>query len=82
MKCLLGDGLHPDNLKAVNHTADLLKDLGHEVEYGCPSFERDELRRAYFIMVGAGVSLGILGIEEKLQRRVKYHELEPLNVGT
>ena len=28
-------------------------------------------------MVGAGVSQGILGIEEKLQRRVKYHELEP-----
>ena len=73
---LLGDGLHPDNLKAVNHTADLLKDLGHEVEFGCPSFERMSYVEHISLWLGQGAQ-GILGIEEKLQRRVKYDELEP-----
>ena len=73
---LFGDRLHPDNLKAVQHTASLLESLGHQVEVGCPVFDREALIRAYFVVVASSVNEGVRQVERKLGRPLRTDELE------
>lgn len=73
---LFGDRLHPDNLAAMHHTAALLEGLGHDVEMGCPVFDREALIRAYFVTVASGVNQGVRQVEAKLGRSLKEADLE------
>lgn len=73
---LFGDRLHPDNLAAMHHTATLLEGLGHEVEMGCPVFDREALIRAYFVTVASGVNQGVRQVEAKLGRSLREGDLE------
>jgi len=47
---------HPDCQAAVRDAVTLLEELGHEVVEAKPEFSREELVRAYFLVVGAGTS--------------------------
>jgi len=47
---------HADCTAAVDDAVALLRSLGHEVVEGCPPFHREELVRAYFQQVAAGVA--------------------------
>ena len=47
---------HPDCVRAVQHSVDLLGELGHETHEACPDFERRPLVRAYFLTVATGIA--------------------------
>lgn len=69
-------GTHPDNQKALDKTVKLLESLGHTVEEACPTYDREALTFAYYVVVSTGVGLGIKQMEEKLGRKIKMSELE------
>ncbi len=56
---LYGKAIHPDCEAAVADAAKLCAELGHEVVEASPPFNRDEMVRAYFVQVAAGVAMGI-----------------------
>jgi amidase len=47
---------HPDCVAAVDDAVALLRSLGHEVVEARPTFPREDLVRAYFLTVAAGVA--------------------------
>ena len=47
---------HPDCVRAVQQSVDLIRDLGHEVRPARPEFDRFALVRAYFLTVAAGIA--------------------------
>ncbi|MEE2786472.1 MAG: amidase family protein [Myxococcota bacterium] len=73
---LFGHDTHADNLAAVRHTGKLLESLGHTVDYARPQFDRDKLVKAYLVVVSAGVSMGLMQIEDKIGRTLKASEAE------
>lgn len=73
---LFGDETHQDNRSALQHTVKLLEELGHDVVCECPEFDKEALVVAYYIVVGAGVALGVRQMEEKLGRKLRESELE------
>jgi amidase len=54
---LFGQENHPDCVAAVESSVKLLDELGHHVEEAMPSFPRDELVEAYFMIVASGTSV-------------------------
>jgi amidase len=54
---LFGQENHPDCVAAVESSVKLLDELGHHVEEARPSFPRDELVEAYFMIVASGTSV-------------------------
>ena len=56
---LFGQENHPDCIEAVQSSVKLLESLGHEVIEAKPSFSRDELVEAYFMIVASGTSVFI-----------------------
>ena len=54
---LFGQENHPDCIEAVQSSVKLLESLGHEVIETKPSFPRDELVEAYFMIVASGTSV-------------------------
>lgn len=46
----LGNPVHKDVIHALQQTAQLLKDLGHEVEEACPEIRGADIARAYLTM--------------------------------
>ncbi len=53
---LFGQKNHPDCIDAVNSSIELLESLGHEIIEAKPSFPREELVEAYFLIVASGTS--------------------------
>ncbi|MCJ7795523.1 MAG: amidase [Thermoleophilia bacterium] len=53
---LFGNKTHPDCEAALDSALKLLAELGHEVIEARPDFSRDELVRAYFLVVASGVA--------------------------
>jgi amidase len=53
---LYGTYTHDDCVAAVRDAADLLRDLGHELVEAVPPFPKEEMIRAYFIVVCTGIS--------------------------
>ncbi len=53
---LFGKTTDPACAAAVTQTAQLLRDLGHEVEEKFPEFDRDALVQAYLVQVGVGTA--------------------------
>ena len=58
-RSFFGKNTDPACVEAVTQTAQLLRDLGHDVEEACPSFDRDALVRAYLVQVGVGTAAEI-----------------------
>ena len=58
-----GSAVHPDCARAVEETAALCRDLGHEVEEGSPEFDYPPFEEAFLSMFAAGVAVSLDGIE-------------------
>ncbi len=66
---LYGRNMHEDGVAAVREAARLCEALGHEVVEASPSFDCDELVRAYFVQVCASVAATITELERLSGRR-------------
>ena len=58
-RSFFGKHTDPTCAAAVTRTAQLLRDLGHEVDEAHPAFDRDALVRAYLVQVGVGTAAEI-----------------------
>ena len=76
-KALFGDGTHPDCVTAVERSAALCRELGHEVEEACPSFDKATLIKAYLVLVASGVALNVRLAGERAGRRPRPDDFEP-----
>ena len=74
---LYGSDNHPDCVAAVEDAVALLKDLGHEVVEARPAFPREELIRAYFVIVGTGIGRFIEMTAEAAGKRPSASDFEP-----
>ncbi|HSA96309.1 MAG TPA: amidase family protein, partial [Acidobacteriota bacterium] len=74
---LFGKGTHPEAKAAAESAARLLADLGHEVEEGRPSFDKEGLVRAYLVQVAAGVAAGIEDMARWVGRKPSAAAFEP-----
>ncbi len=67
----------PEVVAAVDATATLLRELGHEVVDDVPAFPREELVRAYFLVVAAGVGRMVEEIAAEAGRKPRAADFEP-----
>ncbi len=74
---LFGDTNHQDCRDAVLDAVALLTDLGHEVVQARPAFPREELVRAYFIVVASGVARMVEETAKLFGRKPAYDQVEP-----
>lgn len=75
---LMRDGsLHPEAIKGLEKTVDLLRALGHEVTEATPAFNHQHLAEGYFLRIAASVGGEIRASEATLGRRIRHAELEP-----
>jgi amidase len=73
---LYGRNVHPDCVAAVQQAAKLCGELGHQVVEAAPELDRDELVRAYFVQVAAGVASGIAEAERLTGRTATADDFE------
>jgi amidase len=71
-----GTDLHPESLKAVVSTAELLKELGHNVEEAAPEYDWRALTASYLTMYFGEVASELAGIEQQLGRRRRRGDFE------
>ncbi|MCG8418960.1 MAG: amidase [Proteobacteria bacterium] len=75
-RSLLGKRVHPDCIKGVNVTVELLAELGHDVVEASPSVDRERFNRAYLTMIASDIAADISEIGDLRGRAVGSHELE------
>lgn len=68
---------HPDTTEAVSSAVALLEELGHDVTRACPTFDRDEMVRAYFLNVAAGVARFVDVTAQDAGRKPNPRDFEP-----
>lgn len=68
---------HPDCIAAVEDAVRLLKDLGHEVEQARPTFPQQDLVRAYFLTIGAGIGWFVEDSARKAGVPLRAADFEP-----
>ncbi len=68
---------HPDCKAAVDDAARLLADLGHELVESRPRFPKDELVRAYFLIVSTGVARFVETTAAAAGRKPSAADFEP-----
>jgi len=76
---LFGGDAHPDCRRAVKETVGLLKDLGHEVIEDTLPFHREDLVRAYFIVVSSGVARAVEKAAEYANRKPRSKDFEAVS---
>ncbi|HAN31327.1 MAG TPA: amidase [Myxococcales bacterium] len=74
---LFADDCHEDCQSAVKETISLLTELGHEVVEARPTFPRDELVRAYFLAVAAGVARMVEETAMRCGVKPSFAQVEP-----
>ncbi len=74
----LGTSVHPDCIKAVEHTASLLEKLGHDVEEKKPEIDGLLLAKSFFTMYFGEVCANIKELSLFLGRKAKPSDVEPL----
>ncbi len=75
-RSLFGRGTHPDCEAAVRSGAALLADLGHDVVGAAPRFPREELVRAYLIIVAAHTRAELEAAARLTGRRLRRELVE------
>jgi amidase len=75
---LFGKETHPEASAAVESTARLLSDLGHEVEEGRPEFDRERQVRAYLTQIAASIAAEIEEMGRWVGRRPSAGFFEPV----
>ncbi|MBV8218784.1 MAG: amidase [Solirubrobacterales bacterium] len=73
----VGAGVHPDCIAATEHTAELLAELGHEIEEAAPRFDVSALRTSMLDLWAAGNAAWHDALAAALGRRLESDELEP-----
>lgn len=69
---------HPDCAAAVEDAVKLLRELGHEVVEAKPSVPREEMVRAYFLTVAAGVARFVeIASQDAGKKRPSASDFEP-----
>jgi amidase len=74
---LFGRAVAPECREAVDETASLLSELGHELIDARPPFSRDALVRAYLVVVAAGVATDVTAGARVTGRTPSAALLEP-----
>ncbi len=74
----IGTPVHPDCVKAVKHTAQLLENLGHEVEEARPDIDGQALAKSYLMMYFGETAADIDELEPILGRKAKPADVEPM----
>jgi len=77
-KSIMGVEIHPDVLKAFNHTLDILKDLGHELVEDQPVLDGDKLSKTYLINLAAHISWDVENAKKLVGNKVALSEMEIL----
>ncbi len=72
----LGHKMHAETAKAVHQAAELLKDLGHQVEEVKLPFEAEDLTEVFLTMVVAEVAADLQDLEKFLGRKVRPSDVE------
>ena len=67
---------HPDCVEAVEKTAELLSELGHQVSEDSPEWDRPTAGAAFRLLIAANVQASLDEYAEQLGRRPKDDELE------
>ena len=78
---LTGAPIHPECVRAVHHTANLLASLGHHVEPACPNADTPSMMVAWTKVVACGTALGVQNARQARGRPLGQGELEPLSLG-
>jgi amidase len=72
----LGGPVHPECVRAAEHTAQLLQDLGHRVEPAAPRFELTALRQSMLAIWAVSNAFSAQTIAGELGRQLTTEELE------
>ena len=75
---LFGAENHADCIAAVESSVRLLEDLGHEVKEARPSYPREELIEAYFLIVASAVALFVEDASAYAGVKPKHTNFEPV----
>jgi amidase len=78
---LFGRTIHPECARAARDAARLLASLGHDVVEARPPFDRDELVRAYLVVVAAYTRAELEWAARSTGRRLDLGKLEPETAG-
>ena len=70
--------VHPECVKAVEHTAGLLEDLGHDVEAARPDIDGVVLAKSFLTMYFGEMAADIEELESVLGRKAKPSDVENL----
>ena len=70
--------VHPDCVKAIEHTAALLEKLGHNVEEAAPDLDGLVLAKSFFALYFGEVAANIAELEVVLGRKAKPSDVEAL----
>lgn len=73
----LGGTVHPDCVKAVQHTARLLEDLGHVVEEVTLPYDGRLIAKIYMTMYFGEVAAAIDELERLIERKITEEDVEP-----
>lgn len=76
-EALYADSQHPDCVAAVDDAVALLAELGHELVEARPRVDRDELVRAYFLTVAAGIAYYVEEAAKHAGKSPSYRDFEP-----
>ncbi len=77
-QALFGTETDKECIKALEHSVQLAKSLGHDVVQDCPNFDKSALTRAYLLLVSAGVASDIEEISRRSGRKPpKAKDFEP-----
>lgn len=76
---MLASKLHPEGVRAVEKTAQLLEDLGHRVAEARPAAEAGPLRRAMTVMVAADLARNIAVAGREAGRKPTEEMFDPAN---
>ncbi len=74
----LGTDVHPECVKAVEHTAQLLEKLGHEVEEARPDIDGQTLAKSFLTLYFGETAADIDELESILGRKAKPADVEPM----
>jgi amidase len=78
---LFGHSVHPDCVAAVREAARLLQDLGHEMVEARPRFDREQLVRAYLVIIAAWTRAELEAGCRRAGRRLDLSLVEPETAG-
>lgn len=70
--------VHPDCIEAVQSTARLCRDLGHQVEEAAPGLNEEQMISAFFVLWSSGCASTLDSIGHLLGRPILSDDVEPL----